>query len=60
LREAQAKSFLVPGVEDEWKKKREREIEIARQKLKDSKNGRGLEMKNVYGSGSRKSFLLLL
>jgi hypothetical protein len=58
LREAQAKSFLVPGVEDEWKKGTEREI--ARKKLKDSKSGRGLEMKNVYESGSKKSFLLLL
>jgi hypothetical protein len=38
------------------KKERDRE----RQKLKDSKSGRGLEMKNVYESGSRKSFLLLL
>lgn len=36
------------------------EREIARQKLKDSKSGRGLEMKNVYESGSKKSFLLLL
>lgn len=34
------------------KKKRETE----RQKLKDSKSGRGLEMKNVYESGSRKKF----
>jgi len=43
-------------VEDEWEKKRE----IAKQKLEDSKSERGLEMKNVYESGSRKSFLLLL
>jgi len=37
-----------------------KEREIARQKLKDSKSGRGLEMKNLYESGSRKSFLLPL
>jgi hypothetical protein len=48
----------VPGLEDEWKK-RDRVGEIVRQKLKDSNSRRGLGMKNVYESGSRKSFLLL-
>jgi len=38
---------------------KKRETETARKKLKDSKSGRGLEM-NVYESGSKKSFLLLL
>jgi hypothetical protein len=38
-------------------KKRERQGET---EAEDSKSGRGLEMKNVYESGSKKSFLLLL
>jgi len=43
-----------------WRMNGKKKREIARQKLEDSKSERGLEMKKVYESGSRKSFLLLL
>jgi len=52
-------SEVLPGSRRGGWMEKKRETETARKKLKDSKSGRGLEM-NVYESGSKKSFLLLL